>query len=110
MDAMKRQPAAPAASLPGPSCPSCRLTCCILRCAMFSHLLLSLCVSCLCVMMEKEEVCLSLRLCACLWRRGLACFYGDDGEGWLGDVGGCRRVLILEAAMRSFVSAPDITT
>lgn len=45
--------------------------------------LMSLCVLSLCVVEEKEEVCLSLRLCACLWRRGCACFYGEGG-GCLG--------------------------
>lgn len=52
-----------------------------------AYVFLRVCVLCLCVMEGKEEVCLSLRLCACLRRRGCACFYE---EGWGGGVGGGR--------------------
>lgn len=37
--------------------------------------------ACLCVVEGKEEVCPSLRLCACLWRRGCACFSEEGGVG-----------------------------
>lgn len=70
------------AHLPEPSRPSSCLTCSPLPPAMLSHPPVSMCVLSLCVAVEeREEVCLSLRLCACLWRRGCACFYGDGGGG-----------------------------
>lgn len=75
--------------------------------SMLSHSLMALCVCvCLCVMEGKEEVCLRLRLCACLWRRGCACFYEEGRGGGAGGVG--RRlkwVLSLGAAMRSLRSS-----
>lgn len=88
VDAVKKRPSAPAASLPAPNSPSCRATCCLLQ-PQIVHFPMHLCARltrlCLCLTEEREEeVCLSLRLCACLWRRDRACFNGVDGARWLG--------------------------
>lgn len=78
------------------------------------------CVEFVCDGGEKREVCLSLRLCACLRRRGCACFYGEgrrEGGGLVGvleDAGGAVRgggggvVLSLGAAMRSLGASLDM--
>lgn len=88
---------APAGILPTPSaCPSYRRACCP------PHPIRV----CVCgLVMEGEEVCLSLSLCAGPRRRGCACLYEDAGGRGYGGGGTGGRVFTRGAAMRRLRSS-----